>query len=285
MLRLGTTTVEIKTGYGLETLSELRMLQAIAELDRTHPADMVPTFLAAHAIPPEFAERPAAYVDLVVGDMLPQVADWYAASTFRRRGIPVFNDVFCERNAFDVEQSRRVLEAGLGYGLRPKIHADEFTVLGGVSLALELGAVSCDHLDVTIPDERMRLAQSETIAVVLPAVNFNLGSTHFADARVFVDAGAAIALSTDMNPGSAPCLSLPLVMAMACRYQKLLPAEALNACTINAAHAIGLAGQIGSLEPGKQADVLIVNAPDYRWLAYEFGRNMVETVIKQGQRV
>jgi imidazolonepropionase len=164
-----------------------------------------------------------------------------------------------------------------------KAHVDEFTSLGGVSMAVELGAVSVDHLDVTTPEEIALLAKSNTIGVVIPAVNFNLGSHHFADARAMIDAGVALALATDINPGSAPCPSMPLVMAIACRYQKLLPAEALNACTINAAYAIGMGDRVGSIEVGKQADILIVNAPDYRHLAYQFGGNLVEQVIKRGK--
>jgi imidazolonepropionase len=160
---------------------------------------------------------------------------------------------------------------------------DEFTNLGAAVLAADLGAVSVDHLDVTRPDEIRRLAESDTVAIVIPAVNFNLGSAHFADARGMIDAGVALALATDNNPGSAPCPSLPLVMAIACRYQKLLPAEALNAVTINAAYAVGVGDRVGSLQIGKQADVLILNAPDYRHLAYQFGGNLVQQVIKRGQ--
>ena len=285
MLALGTTTVEIKTGYGLDTASEMELLRAIESLAGQQTIDIVPTFLGAHAIPPEYQGRADAYTDLVIDEMLPAAAAWYQNSSFAARHIPLFNDVFCEQNAFSLDQSRRVLEAGLALGLPVKIHADEFTALGGVSLAVELGAVSVDHLDVTTPAERAVLAASETVGVVLPAVNFNLGSLHFADARALIDDGAALALSTDINPGSAPCPSLPLVMAIACRYQKLLPAEALNAVTRNAAYAVGLGDVVGSLEPGKQADMLIVDAPDYRHLAYQFGGNLVKTVIKRGRVV
>jgi imidazolonepropionase len=285
MFKLGTTTTEIKTGYGLDTPSEINMLKAIEALDQSHAMDVVPTFLGAHALPPEYKDRPDAYVDLVVNDMLPAVAEWRHGSTFASQGILCFNDVFCEQNAFDVAQSRRVLEAGLALGLPVKIHADEFTALGGVTLALELGAVSADHLDVTTPEERAKLAESQTVGVVLPAVNFNLGSSHFADARALIDAGSALAVSTDINPGSAPCPSMQFVMAIACRYQKLLPSEAFNAATINAAYAIGMGDKIGSLETGKQADLLIVNATDYRQIAYQFGGNLIETVIKRGQIV
>jgi imidazolonepropionase len=285
MLALGTTTVEVKTGYGLDTENELKMLRAIAALDREHPVDLVPTFMGAHAVPPEYRGRTDEYVALVVGEMLPTAAAWYPQSPFARRGWPFFCDVFCEANVFDRAQSRRVLEAGQALGLTAKIHADEFESLGGVGLAVELGAVSADHLDVTPPAELDLLAGSDTVGVNLPAVPFNLGSTRFADARAMIDAGVALALSTDINPGSAPCPSMPLVMAIACRYQGLLPAEALNASTINAAYAVGLGEQLGSLEAGKQADLLVVGAPDYRHLAYQFGGNIVRQVIKRGRMV
>ncbi len=283
MLALGTTTIEIKTGYGLDPASELKMLQAIAALDASHPADLIPTFLGAHAVPPEYQDHPNEYIDLVIEEMLPAAAKWSQNSKFKNQNSKLFCDVFCEAGVFDREQSQRVLQAGLSLGLPAKIHADEFKSLGGVALAVELGAVSADHLDVTPPEEVQALAAAETVGVVLPAVNFNLGSSHFAPARAMVEAGVALALATDLNPGSAPCPSLPLVMAIACRYQRLLPAEAFNAGAINAAYAVGLGERLGSLESGKQADVLIVNAPDYRYLAYHFGFNLVERVIKRGR--
>jgi len=288
MLALGTTTVEVKTGYALDTAGELKMLAAMAALagaDNAHPVELVPTFLGAHAVPPEYYGRPDEYLDIVVEEMLPAVAAWYHDSPFAHRKVPLFCDAFCERGAFDRQQSERVLRAGLALGMPVKIHVDEFTSLGGVTLAVELGAVSADHLDVTVPDEIARLAASQTVGVLLPAVNFNLGGHHFAPARAMIEAGVAVALATDLNPGSAPCPSLPLVMAIACRYQGLLPAEALNACTINAAHALGLGDRIGSIEAGKQADMLILKQPDYRYLAYEFGTNPVAGVIKRGQLV
>ena len=226
MLRLGTTTAEVKSGYGLDTSSELKMLQAMDILDQQHPMTLIPTFLGAHAVPREYAGRTDAYVQLVIDEMLPAVHAWYQGSHFNAAAVPLFCDVFCEKNAFNLEQSEAVLRAGMARDMRPKIHADEFTNLGGVSLAVELGAASVDHLDVTPHEEYARLAQSLTVGVLLPAVNFNLGSSHFADARGLLDAGAAIALSTDINPGSAPCPSMPLVMAIAARYQKLMPAEA-----------------------------------------------------------
>lgn len=285
MLRQGTTTAEVKTGYGLDTANELKLLEAIAALDADHPIDIIPTFMGAHALPPEYHGRTDDYVSVVIDDMLPHATHWYQNSAFSKKATPFFVDVFCEQNAFDVEQSRRVLEAGQLSGMSVKAHVDEFTSLGGVRMAVELGAVSIDHLDVTSPDEIDLLAASETIGVVIPAVNFNLGSTHFADARAMLDAGAALALTTDINPGSAPCPSMPMVMAIACRYQHLLPSEALNASTFNAACAVEMGHRIGSIEVGKQADILILDTSDYRQLAHQFGGNLVESVFKRGEMV
>lgn len=290
MLALGTTTAEVKTGYALDAAGELKMLMAIAALagaegKRAHPVELVPTFLGAHAVPPEYRGRPDEYLDEVIQTMLPAVVAWYRDSPFIRRGVPLFCDVFCEQGAFDLQQSERVLRAARTLGMPVKIHADEFNALGGVTLAVTLGAVSVDHLDVTPPEEIAQLATTSTVGVLLPAVNFHLGSVHFAPARTMIDAGVAIALATDLNPGSAPCPSLPLVMAIACRYQQLQPAEALNACTINAAYALGLGDRIGSIEVGKQADLLILEQPDYRHLMYQFGAHPVAGVIKRGQMV
>lgn len=281
MLACGTLTAEIKTGYGLDTATELKMLDAIFRLDAIHPIDLIPTFLPAHAFPPEFKGREDEYVNLICEEMLP-----LAAKTKDRRPKTkdrFFVDVFCEKNAFTLEQSRRVLETAkrLGFGL--KAHVDEFTNLGAARLAIELGAASIDHLDETSDEEIRLLAESETVGIVTPTVNFNFGATDFADARKMIDANCAIAVSTDYNPGSAPCPSQPLAMAIACRYQKLLPAEVFNAATINAAFAVGSGRKTGSLETGKQADVLICATGDYRQIAYEFGANFVETIIKNGR--
>ena len=282
MLKLGTTTAEIKSGYGLETAAELRMLEAIEVLQKEQSMDLVPTFLGAHAIPSEYSNDIGGYLDLVINEMLPEAIQWYENSIFPGKGIPFFNDVFCEQKAFDKDQSRRVLEAGLRLGLPAKIHADEFTSLGGVVLGVELGAVSIDHLDVTSPEDRRSLAASDSIGVVLPAVNLNFGSAHFAQAKAMMEEGCALALATDINPGSAPCPSMQLVMAIACRYMRLLPSEAFTASTLNAACAIGLGDRIGSLEPGKQADLLILKCQDYRQMAFQFGGNLVDKVIKKG---
>jgi imidazolonepropionase len=285
MLALGTTTAEIKSGYGLETTGELKMLHAIAQLDAQHPLDLVPTFLGAHTTPAEYRGNPAGYVELVIGEMLPRVAEWYQGSHFLPQQVPLFCDVFTEDHAFDVAQSEQILRAAQDAGLPSKIHVDQFNSLGGLPMAIGLGSVSADHLEVTTADDIQRLGAADTMAVLLPAVNFNLGLVNFAPGRALADAGAPIALATDLNPGSAPCFSMPLVMAIATRYLNLLPAEALNAATINAAHAIGLEDRVGSLEVGKQADLLIVDAPDYRHLMYLLGGDPVQTVIKGGQIV
>ncbi len=290
MLALGITTAEIKTGYGLDTETELKMLEAIFELDRTHEIDLIPTFLPAHAIPiADFRLRNAdwsndeisdLYIDLICREMLPLAI---SKSQIANRKSQIFVDVFCERNAFDLEQSRKVLETGKALGFKLKAHVDEFTNLGGARMAIELGATSIDHLDAISGEEIALLANSETVGVVTPTVNFNFGSKEFADARKLIDSNCAVALSTDYNPGSAPCPSLPQAMAIACRYQKLLPSEAFNAATVNAAFAVAMGEKIGSLEAGKQADILIFDTKDYREIAYEFGGNCIQTVIKGGR--
>lgn len=285
MLACGTTTAEVKSGYGLETETELKMLQAIAELDRGHPVDLVPTFLGAHAIPIEFRENVEAYVDLICSEMLPKAWDWYHTTHFSGKKTPFFADVFCEKNAFDLDQSERILRTAKALWFGLKAHVDEFTNLGGSRLAIELGAVSVDHLDAISDDEIALLAGSETIGIVTPTVNFNFGSSHFADARKLIDSGCSVALSTDYNPGSAPCPSQPMAMAIACRYQQMLPSEAINAVTINAAYAIGLGDRIGSIEVGKQADLLILDTEDYRQCAYEFGSAIVSRIVKSGNEV
>ncbi len=283
MLALGITTAEVKTGYGLDTATELKMLEAILALNDSHEIDLIPTFLPAHAVPPEFKENSDKYVELICEEMLPKAKQKILDS--RLSTLDCFVDVFCERNAFNLEQSCKVLETAKRLGFKLKAHVDEFTNLGGARMAIELGATSIDHLDAISAEETTLLAESETIGVVTPTVNFNFGSTEFADARKLIDAGCAVALSTDYNPGSAPCPSLPNAMAIACRYQKLLPSETFNAATINAAFAIGLGEKVGSIEIGKQADILIFDTRDFREISYEFGGNPVEKVIKKGKIV
>ncbi len=283
MLACGTTTSEIKTGYGLDTETELKMLRVIEALDKTHAIDIVPTFLAAHTVPPEFKGNTDGYVDLICDEMQPLAWKWYEESHFIGGNRPFFCDVFTEKNAFDLEQSRRILDASRHIGFGIKAHVDQFTNLGGSRLGIESGAVSIDHLDAITDEEIIELAASDTIGIVIPTENFNAGKTQFANARKMIDRGCAIALSTDYNPGSAPCPSQPMAMAIACRYQKLLPSEALNAATINAAFAIGLSEKVGSIEMGKQADLLVLDAADYREVVYEFGGNLVAKVIKNGR--
>lgn len=285
MTEYGMTTIEIKTGYGLDLPSEMKMLQAIEQLAGLSPVTILPTFLGAHAFPTELKAEPETYVNLVVMEMLPQAMEWFKGSSFFQKGLPFFCDVFCEQNAFTLEQSTRILTEAKKNGYKIKIHSDEFTSLGGIGLGIDLGATSVDHLDVATVDDQKRLSMSETVGVLLPGVNFNLGSTHFADGRGMIDRGCAIALSTDINPGSCPSPSIPLMMAIASRYQKLTPAEALNACTINAAFAVGVGKMCGSLEKGKLADLVVLNQPDHRYLSYEFGSNPVKYVLKKGNLI
>lgn len=281
MLAHGTTTVEAKTGYGLDTSTEIKMLEALRQLDAELPVDIVPTFLGAHAIPPEFEGRTAAFVDLVVDEMTPQAGQWA-----RDNGVELlFCDVFCEEGVFDVAQSRRILEAGRAEGMQLKIHADEFVGLGGTALAVELGAASADHLVATPEADIAALGRGDTIAIGLPGTPFGLGHSDYTPARAILDAGGALALATDCNPGTSWCESMQFVIALACRYMKLTPAQAIVAATLNAAHATGVGERVGSLEPGKQADLLILDVPDYRHVGYRFGGNLVQTVVKAGQVV
>jgi imidazolonepropionase len=282
MLAFGVTTCEIKTGYGLDLATEVKMLDVIAKLDQTHAADVVPTFLAAHAIPPEFKEKEDEFTNLICEEMIPLAANWYKDLHFFYNQTPFFIDVFCEKNAFSPKQSKKILETGKKFGFKLKAHVDEFTNLGGARIAVELGATSIDHLDTISNQEITLLANSNTIGVVTPTVNFNFGSKEFADARKLIDSGCAVAISTDYNPGSAPCPSLPNAMAIAARYQKLLPSETFNAVTINAAFALGLGDKIGSLEVGKKADILIFDTKDFREIVYEFGGNQIEQIFKDG---
>jgi imidazolonepropionase len=216
--------------------------------------------------------------------MLSAAWKWFVGSSFHGR-TPFFCDVFCENGAFTLAQSKKILETAKSLGFKLKAHVDEFTNLGGSRLAIDMAAASVDHLDTISDDEIDILAKSKTIGIVTPAVNFNFGSSDFADARGLIDSGCAVALSTDYNPGSAPCPSQPMAMAIACRYQFLLPSETMNAVTINAAYSIDLGESHGSIEVGKNADLLILDAIDYRQIAYEFGGNLVKLIIKHGRIV
>jgi imidazolonepropionase len=281
MLAHGTTIVEAKTGYGLNTAGELKMLEAIRLLDQGHALDIVPTFLGAHAIPTEYKDHEDEYVSLVVDEMMPAIE----AAGYLDHQAPLFCDVFCEEGAFSVGQSRRILQEAKDLGMGLKIHADEFNALGGTALAVELGATSADHLACTPEKELRLLADSDTVGVLLPGTPFGLAETHYAQGRKMIDLGVAVALATDLNPGTCYCESMPFVMALACRYMGMTPAETIVASTINAAYAVGLGNEVGSLEIGKKADLLVLDMPDYRHLSYRFGTNLVETVIKAGRVV
>ncbi|QQS33248.1 MAG: imidazolonepropionase [Acidobacteriota bacterium] len=285
MLACGTTACEIKTGYGLDTETELKMLAIIEILDSSHTIDIVPTFLAAHTVPPEFKDRAGEYIDLVCEEMMPLAWKWYENSHFSGLGRRFYCDIFTERNSFDLAHMSRLFTTAREIGFGIKAHVDQFTNLGGSGLAVEMNAASIDHLDVISEIEIDALSRSDTLGIVIPTENFNSGKIRFADARRLIDAGCAVAISTDYNPGSAPCPSLPMAMAIACRYQKLLPAEAMNAATINAAFAIGLGEGHGSIEVGKQADLVLVDASDYRQMSYEFGILPKMTIIKTGEHL
>lgn len=274
MLSMGTTTVEIKSGYGLTVAEELRALRLIRELAAEVEQDLVPTFMGAHAIPPGFSEE--EYTTLVVEEMLPRVAE---------QGIAQFCDVFCEKGVFGLEASNRILRRASDLGLKLKIHADELESFGGAELAAKLGVTSAEHLLEASDAGIEAMAEAGVIAVLLPATSFNLAKNTYARAQKMLSAGVAIALATDCNPGSSPTESMPLVLTLASLYLKLTPAQALTAATINAAHAIGRAAEIGSLEPGKAADILILDVPNLDYLPYHFGTNPVETVIKRGKVV
>jgi imidazolonepropionase len=281
MFRHGTTTAEAKTGYALETNGELRLLEALLALDEEEPLELVPTFLGAHATPPEYQNDPQAYVSLVYEEMLPALHAWWQTHA-ELRPLP-FVDVFCENGAFNLDQSRRILETALDMGFPLKIHTDEFANIGGAPLAVELGAASADHIVTLSPEDVTRLAASPTVAVSLPCTPFGLAEQHYTPARTILEAGGLLAIATDLNPGTAWCESMQFSIALACRYLHLTPAQAIAAATINAAAAIQRDDRIGSLEPGKQADLIVLTIPDYRQLGYRFGTNLVSTVMKMGR--
>ena len=272
MLRLGTTTCEAKSGYGLDTETELKQLRAIRALNGSHPVDLVPTFLGAHAVPEEYREARAGYVRMVCEEMIPAAAG---------EGLAKFCDVFCETGVFSAGETRTILEAGLRHGLRPKIHADEIDAIGGSQLAREVGAVSCEHLIACPPEGIAAMAAAGTVACLLPATSFYLGAA-YAPARAMVDAGVPVALATDFNPGSCPCLNMQLVMSLGCLKYRLTPEEVLTAVTLNGAAAAGLADTVGSLEPGKLGDLVIWEAEDLDYLCYRLGSNLARTVVKRG---
>jgi len=284
MLRHGTTTVEAKSGYGLDLPTELRLLEVAHDLGREGPIEVLPTWLGAHAVPPEFRARPdgtEAYVRSLIEEQLPGVA---------AQGRARFADVFCERGVFSAEQSRRILAAAAPLGLASRLHADEIAPSGGAELAAEIGALSADHLAAPSAAGIDALAGAATagrpvVATLLPATTWFLMHDDYAPARTFVDRGVPVALATDFNPGTSPNASLPLVMTVACLELRLTPSEALAAVTINAAHALGLGDEIGSIEPGKQADLAIWSVPNHRQIPYWPGADLVRAVVKKGRVV
>jgi imidazolonepropionase len=283
MFAHGTTTAEAKSGYGLQAETELRMLDSILKLDAEGPLELAATFLGAHAIPPEYKDDPQGYTDLLCNEMLPAVkAFWHSRRLTANRPLP-FVDVFCETGAFDLSRSRQILTRAKELGFPLKLHADEFDNLGGASLAAGLGAVSADHLVRTSAADIAALARSDTVAVSLPCTPFGLAEKDFTPASQILAADGLLALATDCNPGTAWCESMQFVIALACRVLKLTPAQAIAAATINAAQAIRRADRIGSIEPGRQADLLVLSVSDYRQLGYRFGTNLVKQVIKRGQ--
>ncbi len=276
MLVHGTTTVEAKSGYGLETSEELRELRILRRLGKELPLDVVPTFLGAHAIPEEYSGRSGEYLDLVVGEMLPLVA---------REGLAEWVDVFCERGAFTVEESRRVLQEGRRLGLGVRIHAEEFSYLGGARMAAELGAVAADHLQNLPASDFQVLREAGTIPVMTPGTSFFLGQGHYAPARGMLDADLPVALATDFNAGSNLTSSMAMAMSLAVLRLKLTPAEALVAATVNSAWSLGLGHKVGSLEAGKQADMVVLDTADWKEWPYCYGVNLVRQVYKRGTPV
>jgi imidazolonepropionase len=283
MLEHGTTTIEAKTGYGLDEDTELKMMAALLALAEEGPWDLALTYLAAHAVPPEYEHRPDEYARAVSEDWLPRLRAWWEERA-GGRSLP-FVDVFCETGAFSIEQTRRILGAAKDLGFPLKVHSDEFDNLGGTRLAAGLGAASADHLIAASDEDIQALAGSSTAAVVLPGTPFGLGLETHAPARRILEAGGLLALGSDLNPGTSWCESMQMAIALACRSLKLTPAQAIAAATINAAAAIGMDDRVGSLETGKQADILVLDAPDYRHLGYRYGMNLAGVVIKRGRIV
>jgi len=269
MLKYGTTTCEAKTGYGLDVATELKLLKVQQKLKEIHPIDVVSTFLGAHAVPK--GQRPEQYVQRIIDEMLPTV-----------KRLAEFCDVFCEQGVFTVSQARNILEAGKRYGLTPKLHADEIVDTGGARLAAEVGAISADHLLMSSDAGLHAMAKKRVVGVLLPGTSLSLMQQRYAPARRIIDFGVPVALATDLNP-NCWTESLQGIIQLACFHMKMTPAEAITAVTMNAACAIGREHVVGSLEPGKQADLLILDCPNHVFLPYHFGVNLVEVVIKKGR--
>lgn len=276
MLLNGTTTVEAKSGYGLNLEDEIKQLEVVRELEAEQPVSLVPTFMGAHEIPPEYRTKRKAYIELLINRVMPEV---------RQRRLAEFFDIFCEPTVFTLEETRELAEAAQKLGFKLKIHSDEFVPIGGTELAVELGARSAEHLINITPEGVEKLSRSRTAAVLLPGVSFFLMMDKKAPARELLDRGAIVALASDFNPGSSHLLSMLFVLQLGVFTLRLTVEEAINACTINAAYAIDRQDRCGSLEPGKDFDLILCDLPSYLSLAYELGRNPVKTVIKAGRVV
>ena len=275
MLEFGVTTIEAKSGYGLELNTEIKQLEVAKLLDKTHPIDLVHTFLGAHAVPEEYKENHKAYIDILVDVMMPKIKDM---------GLAEFCDVFCEEGVFTIEESEYILQKAKEIGYKLKIHADEIESLGGAELAAKLGCVSADHLMAASDEGIKMMAENNVVANILPATSFNLNK-NYADCRKMIDMGAIVSLSSDYNPGSCPSENLQLVMQLGCLHLKMTPNEVLTAVTINAAYAIDRADKIGSIEVGKNADFVVFDARNVEYLMYHFGINHTKKVYKNGNLV
>ena len=275
MLEFGVTTVEEKSGYGLELNTEIKQLEVARALDKNHPVDLVHTFLGAHAVPEEYKENHKAYIDILVDVMMPKIKDM---------GLAEFCDVFCEKGVFTIEESEYILQKAKEIGYKLKIHADEIESLGGAELAAKLGCVSADHLMAASDEGIKMMAENNVVANILPATSFNLNK-NYADCRKMIDMGAIVSLSSDYNPGSCPSENLQLVMQLGCLHLKMTPNEVLTAVTINAAYAIDRADKIGSIEVGKNADFVVFDARNVEYLMYHFGINHTKKVYKNGNLV
>ncbi|MEK6409421.1 MAG: imidazolonepropionase [Acidobacteriota bacterium] len=276
LLEHGTTTVEAKSGYGLTVEDEMKILRVIQRLNAETPLELIPTFLGAHEIPDEYRSAREDYIRLVIDEMLPRVA---------AEGLARYADVFCESHVFNVDESRRVLVRAKELGLGVRLHAEQLSLSGGARLAAELGAATADHLEWIDDAGIAALARAGVIAVLVPGAVFNLGLTRYARARAMIEAGIAVALATDFNPGSSPTPSMQMVLSIACTQMRMTPAEAITAATINAAYTLDCGGRLGSLEAGKQADLVVFECPDYRQIPYFFGVNHAAVVIKSGSVV
>lgn len=270
----GTTTVEVKSGYGLDVANELKILRVVHRLQKLSALELVPTLLAAHALPPQYAGRRQAYLELIEQRLIPAAA---------RARLAESVDCFCDRGAFSVEECRRVLAAGLRHGLIPRLHAEQMNHTGSARLAVELRAASADHLDHVAESDIRALARSDVIAVLLPGSNFHLGSPDYSPARRLIDQGAAVALATDFNPGTSPTVNMQFILSLAAAAMRMTPAEAICASTLNAACALRRADRLGSLEPGKQADLAVMDVSDYREIPYYFGWNHCVMTVKKGR--